>query len=108
MSTLNQALAKVVVQAPEQTEREAMQAELQRLRDENQALKAIKLAGLTCKITEKGAMSIYGLGRFPTTLYKSQWLKFFSNIDSIKAFFESNQHNMSDKAKADDDTQVAA
>ena len=54
---------------------EAMKAELERLRKENEALKKGASAGLRMKVSEKGALSIYGMGRFPVTLYKEQWLK---------------------------------
>ena len=54
-----------------------MKAELERLRAENAALKATKTAAgsLSLKVSEKGALSVYGMGRFPVTLYKEQWLK---------------------------------
>jgi hypothetical protein len=52
-----------------------LKAELERLRNENAALKKGAATGATMKISEKGALSIYGMGRFPVTLYKEQWLK---------------------------------
>ena len=54
---------------------EALKAELERLRKENAALKKGASAGLRMKVSEKGALSIYGMGRFPVTLYKEQWPK---------------------------------
>jgi hypothetical protein len=80
---------------------ESLQAELARLKAENAALTAVQSRGLSCKISEKGGMSVYGLGRFPVTLYKDQWLKFFSSYDSIKAFFTANVSRMSDKPAKD-------
>ena len=57
---------------------EDLKAELERLRNENAALKKGASAGLRMKVSEKGALSIYGMGRFPVTLYKEQWLKLWT------------------------------
>lgn len=64
-----------------------LQAEVAKLRAENAALKA-KDKGVSLKVTEKGGLSLYGLGRFPVTLYKSQWLKLMASVEQIKAFIE--------------------
>ena len=71
---------------------DAMKAELERLRAENEALKAKKprTGTLTMKVSEKGALSIYGMGRFPVTLYKEQWMKLLSITEEIKKFIEEN------------------
>ena len=70
---------------------EALKAELERLKQENEALKKTKRSGsLSMKISEKGALSVYGLGRFPVTLYKEQWLKLLGISDEIKTFIEEN------------------
>jgi hypothetical protein len=53
---------------------EELKAELERLRNENAALKKGASSGIRMKVSEKGAVSIYGMGRFPVTLYKEQWL----------------------------------
>ena len=45
---------------------------------------------LTCKVSEKGALSVYGLGRFPVTLYAGQWERLFAAQDEIKAFASAN------------------
>ena len=63
---------------------EDLRAELERLRNENAALKRKSAAGIRLKVSEKGAVSVYGLGRFPVTLYKEQWLKLLD----IRATFE--------------------
>ena len=69
-----------------------MQAELERLRAENEALKKGKEPGaLSLKVSEKGAVSVYGLGRFPVTLYQEQWLKLLAMADQIKRFIEENR-----------------
>ena len=69
-----------------------MQAELERLRAENEALKQGKRAGsVSFKVSEKGAVSVYGLGRFPVTLYQEQWLKLLALAEEIKQFIEENR-----------------
>jgi hypothetical protein len=49
------------------------------------------------KVTEKGAVSMYGLGRFPVTLYYSQWVKLIERVDGLKAFLEANKSKLSIK-----------
>ena len=73
--------------------------ELARLRAENEALKARqKTSGaLTFKVSEKGAVSVYGLGRFPVTLYQEQWLKLLDLADDIRAFIKAHDSEL--KAK---------
>ena len=70
---------------------EDLKAELDRLRKENEALKKGAATGVTMKVSEKGAVSIYGMGRFPVTLYKEQWLKLLGMSDDIRSFIEANQ-----------------
>jgi hypothetical protein len=66
-------------------------AELGRLRAENAQLKSKKAAGeLTFKISEKGGLSVYGLGRFPVTLYKEQWRKLLGKAEEIDTFLREN------------------
>jgi len=74
-----------------------MKAELERLRNENAALKKGASAGIRMKVSEKGAVSIYGMGRFPVTLYKEQWLKLLGMADDIRAFIATNEGQL--KAK---------
>ncbi len=69
---------------------EEMQAELARLRAENEALKKSGRSKLAMKVSEKGALSVYGMGRFPVTLYKEQWIKLLDMGDDIRAFIEAN------------------
>ena len=69
-----------------------LQSELERLRAENEALKQGRRAGsVMIKVSEKGAVSVYGLGRFPVTLYQEQWLKLLAMADEIKHFIEENR-----------------
>jgi hypothetical protein len=66
-------------------------AELERLRNENAALKKGSSSGIRMKVSEKGAVSIYGMGRFPVTLYKEQWLKLLDMANDIRAFIAANE-----------------
>jgi hypothetical protein len=65
-------------------------AELERLKAENERLRRTASRGMTLKVSEKGAVSVYGLGRFPVTLYKEQWLKLLDMADEIRAFIAEN------------------
>ena len=70
---------------------EEMKAELDRLRNENAALKKGTSTGIRLKVSEKGAVSVYGMGRFPVTLYKEQWLKLLDMSDDIRVFIGANE-----------------
>ena len=74
-----------------------MKAELERLRAENSALKKTSAKGLSMKISEKGGLSVYGLGRFPVTLYKEQWNKLLDLADDIRAFIKANEVQLKTK-----------
>ena len=74
-----------------------LKAELERLRNENAALKKGAASGVTMKVSEKGALSIYGMGRFPVTLYKEQWLKLLGMSDDIRAFISANDGQLKTK-----------
>ncbi len=74
-----------------------LKAELERLRAENQALKKTSSRGLSLKVSEKGALSVYGLGRFPVTLYKEQWNKLLDMADDIRAFITANNSALKTK-----------
>jgi hypothetical protein len=76
-----------------------IKAELERLRQENAALKKGAASGLRMKVSEKGAVSIYGMGRFPVTLYKEQWLKLLDMSDDIRAFITANEAQLKTKEK---------
>lgn len=76
---------------------EELQAELVRLRAENQALKKTSAKGLSLKVSEKGALSVYGLGRFPVTLYKEQWNRLLDTTDEIRSFIKSNDTSLKTK-----------
>ena len=74
-----------------------LRAELERLRSENAALKKGAATGITMKVSDKGALSVYGMGRFPVTLYKEQWLKLMDMSDQIRAFIAANDGKLKTK-----------
>jgi hypothetical protein len=76
---------------------EELKAELERLRQENAAFKKGTAAGIRMKVSEKGAVSIYGMGRFPVTLYKEQWLKLLDMSEDIRAFIIANEAQLKTK-----------
>lgn len=69
---------------------EDLKAELERLKAENEQLKSGRGRSVSLKVSEKGGVSVYGLGRFPVTLYKEQWTKLLSMADEIRAFIRDN------------------
>ena len=73
--------------------------ELERLRNENAALKKEASSNVRMKVSEKGAVSVYGMGRFPVTLYKEQWLKLLDMSDQIRAFIAANETQLKAKDK---------
>lgn len=73
------------------------ETELARLRAENEALKNRARQGVNLKVSEKGGVSVYGLGRFPVTLYKEQWLKLLDMADEIRAFIRENDARLKTK-----------
>ena len=76
---------------------EDMKEELERLRAENERLKKRSSKGVTMKVSEKGALSVYGLGRFPVTLYKEQWQRLLDMAEDIRSFIEENQGTLKSK-----------
>jgi hypothetical protein len=73
-----------------------LQAELERLRAENEALKRPR-GQMSLKVSEKGALSVYGMGRFPVTLYREQWEKLLEMKDVILHFIQENDHLLKKK-----------
>jgi hypothetical protein len=73
---------------------EDVQEELARLRAENESLKQKRNTSVSMKVSEKGAVSVYGLGRFPVTLYQEQWQKLLALADEIKTFIEENRSKL--------------
>jgi hypothetical protein len=74
-----------------------LKAELERLKAENDRLKRERVRGVSLKVSEKGGVSVYGLGRFPVTLYKEQWTKLLDMADEIRQFIHENDTRL--KAK---------
>jgi hypothetical protein len=77
---------------------EDLKAELERLRKENESLKKGAAKGLSIKVSEKGGLSVYGLGRFPITLYQEQWTKLLDMSEEIRAFIAAHQGELKTKA----------
>ena len=76
---------------------EELKAELERLKAENEALKARTTRGVSMKVSEKGGVSVYGLGRFPVTLYMEQWLKLLDMAEDIRRFIKENEGQLKKK-----------
>ena len=76
---------------------EDLKEELERLRKENEALRKDTSSSIRMKVSEKGAVSIYGMGRFPVTLYKEQWLKLLDMSAEIRAFIAANEAHLKKK-----------
>jgi hypothetical protein len=74
-----------------------MKEELERLRAENAKLMSKNSKGMSLKVSEKGAVSLYGMGRFPVTLYKEQWLRILASAPVIEAFIQENDSKLKTK-----------
>jgi hypothetical protein len=76
-----------------------LKAELERLKAENERLKKGGQRAVSLKVSEKGGVSVYGLGRFPVTLYKEQWAKLLDMADEIRAFIKENESKLKTKGE---------
>jgi hypothetical protein len=74
-----------------------LRAEVERLKLENESLKKGAAKGVSLKVSEKGGLSVYGLGRFPVTLYKEQWTKLLDLSDEIRAFLKAHDSELKTK-----------
>jgi hypothetical protein len=74
-----------------------LKAELEKLKAENAALKARGSRGVSMKVSEKGGVSVYGLGRFPVTLYQEQWLKLLDMAEEIRSFIREHEGRLKKK-----------
>ena len=74
-----------------------MQAELERLRAENERLRKTGMRTGALRVSDKGGVSVYGLGRFPVTLYKEQWLKLLAMADEIRGFIREHESELKTK-----------
>ena len=78
---------------------EDLKSEIERLRAENEALKRSSSKGLSLRVSEKGALSVYGLGRFPVTLYKEQWLRLLDMTEEVRTFIKQNEAQLKSKGQ---------
>lgn len=76
---------------------EELRAQLEQLKKENESLKARTSKGISLKVSEKGAVSVYGMGRFPVTLYKEQWIKLLDMAEDIRRFIQENEPRLKSK-----------
>jgi hypothetical protein len=76
---------------------EDLKAELERLRAENEALKSQKKEGLRLQVSQKGAVSLYGIRRFPVTFYSDEWDLILGQTDEIRTFIRENQSQLKRK-----------
>ena len=74
-----------------------LKTEIERLRAENEALKKPARGQMSLKVSEKGGLSVYGLGRFPVTLYKEQWTRLLAMADEIRNFIRENDSALKTK-----------
>ncbi|MCI0340795.1 MAG: hypothetical protein L0216_06530 [Planctomycetales bacterium] len=79
---------------------ENLREEVERLKAENAALRSVAGRSGGLKVSEKGGVSVYGLGRFPVTLYKEQWTRLLGMADEIRAFIKENEARLKTKASA--------
>lgn len=99
---LHQTPVANIIMADSNMSMEEMMAEMARLKMENANLKKKTGGGaLKMKVSQKGAVSVYGLNKLPVTLYAEQWAKIFSETDNIKKFIADNaeflQHKCQEK-----------
>jgi len=80
-------------------ENEALQ-EIVSLRSENEELRKTASEGLSLKVSDKGGVSVYGLGRFPVTLYKEQWHRLLALTDDIRSFMKANEDKLKTRARS--------
>lgn len=79
------------------TDETDLKAELERLKAENEKLKNRQTRGVSLKVSEKGGVSVYGLGRFPVTLYKEQWTRLLDMSEDIRTFIRENEGKLKTK-----------
>ncbi len=78
---------------------EDLKKEIEKLKEENSKLKSAKKksAEITFKVSQKGAVSVYGMGRFPVTLYKEQWERLLAEKEDLLEFIEENKADLTVK-----------
>ena len=78
-----------------------LRAEIERLKAENENLKGQRSSRTGLKVSDKGGVSVYGLGRFPVTLYKEQWAKLLDMASEIRAFIKEHEAELKTKERAE-------
>ena len=73
---------------------------LQRIAELEQQAQAKKPVGLHFQVSEKGGISVYGLGRFPVTLYYEQWTRLLDRAEELRTFIEENKSRLKLKPRA--------
>jgi hypothetical protein len=76
---------------------EDLKSEIERLRAENESLKKPARGHVYLKVSEKGGLSVYGMGRFPVTLYREQWEKLLGMAEEIRSFIRENDQSLKKK-----------
>ena len=76
---------------------EELQREVERLRAENESLKAQSGRGLRLQVSAKGGVSLYGVRRFPVTFYREEWERILGMGGEIRSFIEENAHQLKTK-----------
>ncbi len=75
-------------------DRDEIQRLQAQLKQQERLLRAFQTSGTTIKVSKKGGVSVYGLGKYPTTLYRSQWIKLLDMADTIRAFMVEHEHEL--------------
>jgi hypothetical protein len=84
-------------QAEESMADEDLKAELERLKAENERLRLQHSRSISLKVSAKGGLSVYGLGRFPITLYVGQWTTLLAMAHEIRAFIKEHDQEFKKK-----------
>lgn len=98
MSAIQKLQEKAIVTGHAEPSVQSLMAEIEMLKAEKAKLAANK--GSSIKVSPKGAISLYGFGKWPVTLYRSQWEKLFSRVDEIKAFIVAHESMLTNKAES--------
>lgn len=80
---------------------EELKRELERLRRENEELKAKSSRSVNLRVSQKGAVSLYGLRRFPVTFYKEEWTRILDMADEIRAFIVQHSTELSSRRRSE-------
>jgi hypothetical protein len=88
-------IAYVVKFPPEDPMTEPTYEEMKaRLAELEKQVATKRTGSLEFRVSEKGGVSVYGLGRFPVTLYFEQWTRLLDQTDNLRAFLEENKDKL--------------